>query len=382
MKRRKRRSQTEYLAEPSLSDLINIAFMIRPRNMPTRHRYPLPPSSVQYQRRNNGPITRGQRIIRPDPYPLPRRPIPDPTRERAYIDSGGEKRAAIVPDRHPSVNKMQVNETSQRKTSPPTPQNVIPSKLQSPSHPSTPPPPPPPPQQQQQRLPTPPPKSVVPTDLWRIQYFLEKERLSAPPESKPSSLLFFTSSSPETYITESKRALRKITKLYNPDHIFGTAPARKVHLREIYVTFPQIWNRNVFIERWEQQGQDSEGYLSFEQQELKIRLQRHHVPGTLFFATEAGDLNINDDSMVAPDVCFRIVDAPGQNFSRCESRYDLKRTLEIEEGQLEVSFTGIDGKEIKFEIEGRKYVRLPGEGMPRNWEGTNRGDLIIDLVVQ
>jgi hypothetical protein len=375
MKRRRRRSQTEYLAETTLSELINIVFMTRPQNMPTRHRYPLPPPSVQYQRRNNGTITRSsQRIIRRDPYPLPRRPIPDPTRERAYIDIDGGKRAAIVPDRHPSMDKMQVDETSQRKTSSPTPQTVIPPKLQSPSHPSTPP--------SQQRLPTPPPKPIIPTDPWRIQYFLEKERLSAPPESKPSSLLFFTSSSPETYITESKRTLRKITKLYNPDHIFGTAPARKVHLREIYVTFLQIWNRNVIVKRWEQQGQDSEGYLSFEQQELNVQLQRHHVPGTLFFATEAGDLNINDDSMVAPDVCFRIVDAPGQNFSRCESRYDLKRTLEIEEGQLEVSFTGIDGKEIKFEIEGRKYVRLPGEGMPRNWEGTNRGDLIIDLVVQ
>ena len=372
MKRRRQRPQTEYLAETSIVDLIDIAFMTRPQNIPPRHRYPLPPS-VQYQRRNNGPITRSQRIIRPHPYHVPRQTIADPTREQAYIDIAGEKRAAMVQDCHPSTNTMQVDEPSQRKTPTPTTQNDIPSKLQSPSHPSTP---------LQQRLPTPPPKPVIPPDPWRIQYFLEKERFSVPPESKPSSLLFFTSSSPEAYTTESKRTLRKITKLYNPDHIFGTAPARKVHLREIYVTFAQIWNRNVIVERWEQQGQDSEGYLVFEQQEFKIQLQRHHVPGTLFFATEAGDLNINDDSMVAPDVCFRVVDAPGQEFSRCESRYDLKRTLEIEEGQLEVVFTGIDGKEIKFEIEGRKCVRVPGEGMPRNWEGTNRGDLIIDLIVQ
>ena len=121
------------------------------------------------------------------------------------------------------------------------------------------------------------------------------------------------------------------------------------------------------------------GYLLFEDQELKIQLQRHHTPGTLFFAPEAGDLNINDPSMIAPDVCFRMADATGQEFTRCEKcEYDLKRTVEVEEGQLEVSFLGIDGKEIKFEIEGRKIVRVEGEGMPRNWEGTNRGDLLVE----
>ena len=101
-----------------------------------------------------------------------------------------------------------------------------------------------------------------------------------------------------------------------------------------------------------------------------------------FLLTGAGDLNINDPSMIAPDVCFQITDATGQEFTRSEKcEYDLKRTVEVEEGQLEASFFGIDGKEIKFDIKGRKIVRVEGEGMSRNWEGTDRGDLLVEIVV-
>lgn len=366
MKRRRHKCQNECLAEASLANLIDLAIMTRNQNPPqSRHSYRLPQPRMQHQRRTKGPIIRGYPNHRPGPYCVPRRQIPDPTQERSCINIILEKPSQIDPDRH---IKMEAEDKSQRTTSPPTPQNSTPPKSKSSSHSPTP------------RCPTPPSKPIIPTDPWRIQYCIERERLSTPTESKPSSFLFFTSS-PEKCNKESKHTLRKITSVYNQDNIFGTAPARKVHLREIKVTFHQIWNRSVISERWERQGQDFQGYLLFEEQELKIQLQRHHIPGTLFFATEAGDLNINDASVVSPDVCFRMVDAPGQEFSRCDS-YDLKRTLEIEEGQIEVSFMGIDGKEINFEIEGRKQVRLPGEGMPRNWEGTNRGDLIIEFIVR
>lgn len=92
-------------------------------------------------------------------------------------------------------------------------------------------------------------------------------------------------------------------------------------------------------------------------------------------------MSIMDISTVAPDVCFRLVDAEGQNFVRCSNKYDLRCTEEVEEGQLEASVKGVDGEEIMFNIAGTKQVRIPGKGMPKDWEGKYRGDLIIDLVI-
>jgi DnaJ-class molecular chaperone len=41
---------------------------------------------------------------------------------------------------------------------------------------------------------------------------------------------------------------------------------------------------------------------------------------------------------------------------------------------------GVDGREVKFEIEeGGRQVRILGEGMAKDWEGKERGDLIIDI---
>ena len=345
--------------------------MKRNRNPPQiRHPYPHPPRSAeQYQRRKKscGPITRGRRPLRHGPYVVPHRPIHGPIHERLHVDILHQNHTEMILDHCPSLQKMQLDKRSQQKKSPPAVRKVTPPKSKSPAHQICP--------------PTFPLKPIFPTDSWRIHYLIEKERLSVPAESKPSGLVFFTTS-PKICIKESKDSPRTITKIYKPDHIFGTAPVRKVHLREIPVNFFQIWNRSVITKRCRRQGQDSEGYLVFEEQELKIQLQRHHVPGTLFFASEAGDFDINDPSMIAPDVCYRMVDVAGQQFIRAASVYDLKGTVEVEEGQLNASLLGIDGKEISFEIEGRKQVRLPGEGLSRNWEGTNRGDLIIDIIVR
>ena len=220
---------------------------------------------------------------------------------------------------------------------------------------------------------------VAPGEPWKIQLCLEKERLLIPQESKPSALLFFTDDI--TRVTrESKSDGRILTKVYHPNELFGTAPPRKVQLREIPVTFSQIWNRHTFLQKWTRQGQDHEGYLQFEDKELKIQIQRHHVPGTLFTATEAGDFDINDDSLTPPDVCYRMVDAEGQEFFRLDSVYDLKRIVKVEDGEREVTFEGIDGKEIKVDIAGTNGVRIPGAGMPRNSEGGSRGDLIVEVV--
>ena len=367
MKKRRHKFQNENLAELKLATLIDI--MTRNRIMPNRHRYlpPPPPSHIQ-QRRNIGPITRQR--PRPQPYPVPpRQRFPAP--ECSFIDMLEENAVRMNSYSLHNSNGIDLEEKSQGQVSTLPPQNITFTKSPSPSHPCS-----------STRPPTTPPKSLtVPTDPWRIQYCIERERLS-PRDSKPSSLLFFTKTSNKTTI-ESKHNLRKITKLYPPENLFGLGAPRKIHLRETRVTFSQIWNRHVIVERWERQGQDSEGYLLFEDQQLKIQLQRHHTPGTLFFATGAGDLNINDPSMIAPDVCFQMADATGQEFTRSEKcEYDLKRTVEVEEGQLEVSFLGIDGKEIKFDIEGREIVRVEGEGMPRNWDGTDRGDLFVEIVVQ
>ena len=369
MRRRRRKIQDEYIAELNLAYLIDI--MTRNQTMPNRHRYlPPPPAFHVPQRRNNGPVTR-QRSSRCDPYRVPpRQNFFGP--ERSFIDMLEEKRTAM--NSYPIHNSDGIHLDQQSHGRIPTspPQNITAPRPSS--HSSSPPQPPAPP-----APPVKPP--TAPTDPWRIQYCIEKERLS-PRDSKPSSLLFFTETQEKT-TRESKHNLRKITNLYPHENLFGLGAPTKVHLRQVQVTFSQIWNRHVIIERWKRQGQDPEGYLVFEDQEFKIQLQRHHVPGTLFFAPEAGDLSINDPSMIAPDVCFRMVDVPGQDFTRSEScEYDLKRMVEVEEGQLEASLFGIDGREIKFEIEGRKFVRVEGEGMPRNWEGTDRGDLLIEIVVQ
>ena len=134
------------------------------------------------------------------------------------------------------------------------------------------------------------------------------------------------------------------------------------------------------MQKWTRRGQDHQGYLQFEDKDLTIQLQRHHIPGTLFTASEAGDYDINDDSVTAPDVCYRMVDAPGQEFARLDSIYDLKRIVEVEEGNREIIFEGIDTKEIKVEILETNCVRIPGAGMPRDPEGGSRGDLIIEIV--
>jgi len=128
-------------------------------------------------------------------------------------------------------------------------------------------------------------------------------------------------------------------------------------------------------------GQDHQGYLEFQPQEMKMQLQRHHVPGTLFFAPEAGDMSIMDPSPIPPDVCYRLVDAKGQDFVRCHNLYDLRRTVEIGDGQSEASIKGIDGDEITFKIAGEKQIRIEGKGMPKDWEGTKRGDLIVELLI-
>ena len=66
---------------------------------------------------------------------------------------------------------------------------------------------------------------------------------------------------------------------------------------------------------------------------------------------------------------------------RCENLYDLRKTIKVKEGEsISVSFEGIDGKEIKVEIGGSKEIRLSGQGMPRNWDGSERGDLVIEIV--
>lgn len=122
--------------------------------------------------------------------------------------------------------------------------------------------------------------------------------------------------------------------------------------------------------------------MVIEEMECKIQLQRHHIPGTMFITPEGGSLDINVMSSMCPDVYFRLVDAEGQEFTRSEkNKYDLMRRVDVEEGQTNLVFTGIDGCEIKVEIErGEGSQRLVGHGMPRIWDGTNRGELIVEFV--
>jgi len=115
---------------------------------------------------------------------------------------------------------------------------------------------------------------------------------------------------------------------------------------------------------------------------LKIQLQRQHGPGTLFILQEGGDENVlYEEGTAVPDVVFRLVDAAGQLFTRV-NKWDLQTTVYgscCGEGLV----IGVDGREILFEIEeGARQVRIAEEGMPSDWEGKSRGDLIVDIISQ
>jgi len=383
LNRRSNKMKTPYISPPQ--DRLSDAFLLDlfdttmtnsnwKRNSNRRqYRAPFPPQAPPFLSErprfspNGGPRMRPQNQ-RVAPYQIPMRQLPpnESRPPRHVLERPPDKptpqhnnnRTPVIPP--PSKQSLTYYPKIR-----PSPPNPSPSNTSSRENPPT----------------SPPPsgKPAGPREPWRIQLCLEKERLLIPAESKPSALLFFT-----TDITkptrESKSDPRNITKVYRPDELFGTAPARKVHLREIPVTFSQIWNRHTFIQKWTRHGQDHQGYLQFENKELKIQMQRHHVPGTFFTASEAGDYDINDDSITPPDVCFRMVDAPGQDFSRLDSIYDLKRIVELEDGEREITFKGVDGKEIKVEIAETNHVRIPGAGMPRTAEGGNRGDLIVEVV--
>jgi hypothetical protein len=214
-----------------------------------------------------------------------------------------------------------------------------------------------------------------------LGYFLEQARLSAGPESKPRSIYFFTDDRTKG-VTESRSSARKFTSAYSPEEIFGTAAERSAHVRALPVTFSQIWKREMIVMKWENMSQDYDGSLVIDGQECKAQLQRHHIPGTLFCVPEGGNLDINFNTPICPDVYYRLVDAEGQEFKRRVGHlYDLKRRVEIAVGQQRVAFMGIDGTEIQVEIiKGEQFQRVAGHGMPRKYDGTNRGDLILEFV--
>jgi hypothetical protein len=217
-------------------------------------------------------------------------------------------------------------------------------------------------------------------DTFRIHHLLEKERLT-PCDQKPNALHFFNAPSTET-ITESKfTAHRLFSNAYTPNQLFGLAPSRKCEIREVPVTFLQIWNREVLWRKWDVVRRDEDGWLTFEEKGVKMQIQRHHGPGTLFFVGEGGDEGILEEWVTAPDVAFRLVDADGQRFRRFD-KWDLQTEFQRgEEACGEGFVVGIDGREVKFEIEeGGREVRIEGEGMSKDWEGKQRGDLIVELV--
>jgi DnaJ-class molecular chaperone len=137
----------------------------------------------------------------------------------------------------------------------------------------------------------------------------------------------------------------------------------------------------VVWQKWDVVRQDKDGWLTFEEKGVKMQVQRHHGPGTLFFVAEGGDEGILEEWTAAPDVAFRLVDADGQQFMRVD-KWDLQTEFHQGGGDCEEGFVvGIDGREVKFEIEeGGRQIRIEGEGMPKDWEGKQRGDLIVDLV--
>jgi hypothetical protein len=212
---------------------------------------------------------------------------------------------------------------------------------------------------------------------WHKLYLDEQRYFVAPPYKKPDEIFFFTTS-PREGTVESKTLPRILTKRYHAEAIFGTGRGHRVQIHEVPVTFSQIWKRALVVKKWvnaKQRGSNPEP--------KRIQLQRHHIPGTLFIELEAGELIMDTmfPSLISPDVYFILADKPGQEFVRCENLYDLRKTVEVEEGQsMSLSFQGIDGKEIQVEIEGSNEIRLSGQGMPRNWDGSDRGDLVIDIV--
>jgi hypothetical protein len=222
--------------------------------------------------------------------------------------------------------------------------------------------------------------STQPESHWRTLNRLEKERLSAPRDSKPKSFYFFTDDRRKG-IVETRSPPRNFTSAYPADQIFGTAPEIHAEVRDVAVTFSQIWNREMFVKNWIRHAMDYDGSLLFENQEYTIQLQRHHVPGTFYISPETGSLDINFEGFPFPDVYFRLVDKSGQEFRRSlDNVYDLKRRVEVDRGQTKVAFMGIDGAEIVVDIEGRLSCRLRGHGMPRKWAGTDRGDLVVEFV--
>jgi len=217
-------------------------------------------------------------------------------------------------------------------------------------------------------------------DIWQTRYLLEQRLLNSPPGTKPFAISFLSDDG--QHVRESANTPRKITGAYSPEQIFGTASERKAELRPLEATFQQIWKRGALRRKWERFAMDHQGYLEIEEKEMKIQLQRHHVPGMFFIYTEGGSLNINDPTHVFPDVYYQLVDAPDQEFVRCrDNLYDLKREIKIHEGETVVSFEGIDGEAITVEFEnGESEVTIKGKGMARDYEGSSRGDLVLNLV--
>jgi hypothetical protein len=122
---------------------------------------------------------------------------------------------------------------------------------------------------------TPPAKGKPPPSTnatYHILHCLEQEKLSVSSSSKPSSLFFFTES-PLHGTRESAHSTPKITHRESHKSLFGTGPARSVHLRDLPVTFSQIWDRVELTERWDCHNQDDHGCLVIEPQELKIQVQ-------------------------------------------------------------------------------------------------------------
>jgi hypothetical protein len=349
------------------------------RTPPNYRRRTYPPTTQTYHpKRNTGP-SRGQKHH--EPYRVPPR-YGTPSRNgpmkisppKRGMEHHPIRNNDIKPTSSPPSHKDPHSSPPRTSSPPPRTHSSSPVKHPSPSSHISPSPNPTPPQiNPRTRTPTPP---KPPPDPWRIHYHIEKERLSAPAETKPTALLFYTDNPTIFHREGIHTSHRKITSTYSPHHLFGTAPERKVQLRDIKVTPLQIWNRETIPLKWDRINQDGEGYLEFEKVEFKIQLQRHHIPGTLFCAFELGDLSIFGGHGF-PDVYFRIVNEDGE-FKR-EGIYDLRKFVDIEEGELEGNVEGINGNLIPFRIGKEKFIRIVGEGMSRNWIGNDRGDLIIEL---
>jgi DnaJ-class molecular chaperone len=119
-----------------------------------------------------------------------------------------------------------------------------------------------------------------------------------------------------------------------------------------------------------------------ERQNFTVQLQRHHVPGWLYPSWGTGSLDINVPDLNPPDVYFRLRDAPGQPFVRCQypSLYTLAMTVELPAGWEGVTIQGIDGREIYVMNTGPHLALVPNEGMPYFWHGIDRGDLLVRFI--